>query len=104
MPKLDLTSAVSTAANQQQPKNAVNEKKSVKDDNTILQGKSEDMAMLKYDEKKSDLTPSKPTLHSKELFVAPDIFVSLKKGVISDFYKIGKTLGEGKPLFLWRSL
>ena len=31
--------------------------------------------------------------------VSPDIFVSLKKGLISDFYKIGKTVGEGNNSF-----
>lgn len=46
-----------------------------------------------------DDSPSKAG-KDKMINVSPDIFVSLKKGIISDYYKIGKTLGEGKALLL----
>lgn len=49
---------------------------------------------------KLDESPSKAGGKDKVISVSPDIFVSLKKGIISDYYKIGKTLGEGNAYSL----
>ena len=37
-----------------------------------------------------------------EMKIDPSIFVSLKKGSISTYYKIGEVLGEGNTFFFQR--
>jgi len=102
---LDLTKAVSSATNANNQPKKVNS--NVK---TTEAKKSEEVEKVveKPEEKLETTTPQNDDLNklnagertpnSVNLKVSPDIFVSLKKGIISNYYKVGKTLGEGKKI------
>jgi len=102
VPMLDLTKAVSSATNANNQPKKVNS--NVK---TTEAKKSEEVEKVveKPEEKLETTTPQNEDLNklnagertpnSVNLKVSPDIFVSLKKGIISNYYKVGKTLGEG---------
>ena len=101
MPRLDLAKAVSNASNANQIKqnNSNVKPETKKTDEGVKNAKVETKPSLPA-EQKSEPPEKKPT-QEMNLNVSPDIFVSLKKGLISDYYKIGKTLGEGIKLFLF---
>ncbi len=90
VPALDLTKAVASATNANNqgkanaPRDEINEPGEVR----VIekQNKAPTLSDAPYEYKGNEV----------KLNVSPDIFVSLKKGLINDYYKIGKTLGEGK--------
>lgn len=102
VPKLDLTKAVSNAAASNQPKKVSNIKpETKKTDESVKNAKTEEKIPSQVEVPKQDKTPtSLKNTNEKGISVSPDIFVSLKKGLISDYYKIGKTLGEGNDSLL----
>jgi calcium-dependent protein kinase len=99
VPKLDIGKAVTTAANTNQPKKNNSNVKSdgKKGEEPAKNGRVETTNSQTMEAQKNNTvtTPINKGSIEFSLNVSPDIFVSLKKGLISDFYKIGKTLGEG---------
>ena len=79
-------------------------------DSSTLNSKLQALASKKNGEnKKTDKNSSLSTKPSEDKFkdtnlnISPDIFVSLKTGHINDYYKIGKTIGEGNRVCLFSS-
>jgi len=99
VPKLDIGKAVTNAANTNQPKKNNSNIKSdgKKTEEGPKNAKAETSVSQTIEGQKNNTTTTPVNKGSLDfsLNVSPDIFVSLKKGLISDFYKIGKTLGEG---------
>jgi len=97
-PQLDMTKAASNGSNSSHTKkNTSLIKSDTKKMEEIFRNGRTDGTIASHSElKKNDTTPNNRGASTDlALNVSPDIFVSLKKGLISDFYKIGKTLGEG---------
>lgn len=114
VPKLDLTKAVSNAAstnvpkktnsamktdaNQETPEQAVvvNNNATVKPEKSATTKEPE---AVKQQVQQADIVATQVRTSSVDtnakINVAHNIFVSLKKGLITDYYKVGKTLGEG---------
>jgi len=97
-PQLDMTKAASNGSNSSHTKKNTSLIKSdtKKMEEIFRNGRTDGTIASHSDLKKNDTTPNNRGASTDlALNVSPDIFVSLKKGLISDFYKIGKTLGEG---------
>jgi len=112
VPKLDLTKAVSNAANSNAPKKVasalktdtnqenpeqtgvVNNPNTVKPENAPVK-KQSDVTPQQAQQTTIVATQARTQSVEANINVAHNIFVSLKKGLITDYYKVGKTLGEG---------
>jgi calcium-dependent protein kinase len=111
VPKLDLTKAVSNAASTNVPKKTNSAMKTdanqetpeqsvvVNNNATVKQPTVKEPEVVKQQVQQADIVATQVRTSSAEnnakINVAHNIFVSLKKGLITDYYKVGKTLGEG---------
>jgi len=87
-----------TDANQETPEQAVvvNNNVTVKPEKSATTKEPE---AVKQQVQQADIVATQVRTSSVDtnakINVAHNIFVSLKKGLITDYYKVGKTLGEG---------
>lgn len=111
VPKLDLTKAVSNAASTNVPKKTNSAMKTdtnqespeqpvvVNNNATVKQPTVKEPEVVKQQVQQADIVATQVRTSSVDtnakINVAHNIFVSLKKGLITDYYKVGKTLGEG---------
>jgi len=103
VPPLDLGKAVQNApvtapAKKHSTKSSLKQEGKKTNEGVVAVKEEEEVAVIqqyKSTSQKLDDSPENKGAKEKKMNVSPDIFVSLKKGLISDYYKIGKTLGEG---------
>jgi len=101
VPMLDLTKAVTNATNANNNPKKVNsnvktsEIKNSEEVEKVEKTEEKQVATTPMNNVINDTGADRTPTNNVKLNVSPDIFVSLKKGIISDYYKVGKTLGEG---------
>ena len=101
---LDLTKAVTNATNANNNPKKVNsnvktsEIKNSEEVEKVEKTEEKQVATTPMNNVINDTGADRTPTNNVKLNVSPDIFVSLKKGIISDYYKVGKTLGEGNFL------
>ena len=84
-----------TDTNQESPEQPV----VVNNNATVKQPTVKEPEVVKQQVQQADIVATQVRTSSVDtnakINVAHNIFVSLKKGLITDYYKVGKTLGEG---------
>jgi len=97
-PELNTTKAGTQASTAQTKKEiSLGKSDTRKMEEIFRNGRTDGTIASQGDLKKHDTTPNNRGASTDlALNVSPDIFVSLKKGLIGTYYKVGKVLGEGK--------